>query len=268
VTPALASALFPGYVTHVRRRPRTHRLGYRIYSMLIDLDELDTLGARFRLFSINRFNLFSFHSRDRGDGTGISLRTQVDDALAAAGLAPDGGPIRLLTMPRVLGWSFNPLSIYFCYRRTGEIAAILYEVDNTFGERHSYLIPVEEMVAGEIRQTCQKGFYVSPFMDMNLTYAFRVKPPGAEFAVAIEVSDDEGTVLSACHRGRRVELSDRALLGAFLAIPLLALNVVAGILWEALKIWLKGVALRAHPKPPLNSISIILKSDQTRGHAR
>jgi uncharacterized protein len=264
---ALASALFPGYVTHVRERPHRHTLGYRIYSLLIDLDELGALGKQYRLLSVDRFNLFSFYTKDRGDGTGLDLKGQVERALAAAGLIPDGGPIRLLTMPRVLGLAFNPLSIYFCFRRTGEIAAILYEVDNTFGERHGYLLAVEGAGTREICQTCPKGFFVSPFMDMDLTYTFRVRPPGPAFSVVIEVSDGEGTLLTARHLGRRVELSDGALLRAFVAIPLLAVKVVGGIVWEALKIWLKGVQVRAHPTASLNPVSIVARSKSTKVQA-
>ena len=132
----LASALYPGAVTHHRLRPKEHRLAYRIWSMLIDLDELDQLDRSLRFFSVNRFNLFSFHARDRGDRSGRDLKAQVEEAMRAGGVEPDGGPIRLLTMPRLLGYAFNPLSIYFCHRRDGEVAAILWEVDNTFGERH------------------------------------------------------------------------------------------------------------------------------------
>ena len=267
MTGTLASAFFPGYVTHVRFRPRAHRLDYRIFSLLIDLDELDELGTRFRLLSIDRFNLFAFHAKDRGNGTGRDLKAQVESAMAAAGLTPDGGPIRLLTMPRVLGWAFNPLSVYYCYTRMGALTALLYEVDNTFGERHGYLIPVDGLQTGEIRQTCPKGFYVSPFMGLDLTYAFRVRPPKSNFAITIDVGDAEGTILSARHLGRRVELSDGALLRAFAAIPFLALQVVAGIHWEALKLWLKGVALHAHPAPPAVPMTIIPRSPPTRGHA-
>jgi len=265
MTANLASALFPGKVTHTRLRPREHRLAYGIYSLLIDLDELPALATRFRLFSVGRFNLFSFHPKDRGDGSGADLKGQVERIMLAAGLMPDGGPIRVLTMPRVLGWSFNPISVFFCYRRSGELTALLYEVDNTFGERHGYLIPVEEGARGDIHQTCAKAFHVSPFMDMDLTYAFTVRQPAETFMVAIDVSDSAGTVLTARHLGRRVELSDTALARAFFTIPLLAAWVVGTIHWEALKLWLKGVALRPHPAPPLIPVTIVARSSNTQG---
>jgi len=255
--PDLASALYPGHVTHRRLRPREHRLAYRVWSMLLDLDELPELDRRLRLFSVDRFNLFSFHARDRGDGTGRDLKGRVEAAMRRAGIEPDGGPIRLFTMPRLLGWAFNPLSIFFCHRRDGHLAAILWEVDNTFGERHGYLIPVGETVGGEIRQSCEKAFHVSPFMDMEQTYAFRVRPPDELFSLVIDVHDAEGRILTARHHAARRDLTDRALLGLFFSVPFLTLRVVGGIHWEALKLWLKGVKLRFKPPPPAEPISLV-----------
>ena len=253
----LKSALYPGHVTHARLRPKQHKLAYRIYSLLLDLDELDLLDKRLRWFSVDRFNLFSFRRRDRGDRSGFDLRTQVENAMRAAGVTPDGGSIRLLTMPRLLGWAFNPLSTFFCYRNDGALAAILWEVDNTFGERHAYMIPVDAGQGGEIEQRCDKAFYVSPFMDMDLRYVFRVSPPDGLLSIRIDTFDDEGLLLTARHLARRSELTDANLLKAFFAIPFLTLRVIGGIHWEALKLWLKGVRLRVHPKPPENSISVV-----------
>lgn len=252
-----ASALYPGQVTHHRRRPREHRLAYRIWSMLIDLDELERLDRGLRLFSVDRFNLVSFYSRDRGDGSGRDLKAWVEACLRDAGLEPDGGPVRLFTMPRVLGQAFNPLSIYFCHRRSGEIAAILWEVDNTFGERHAYLIPVAHQHDGVIRQTCDKGFFVSPFMDMTLTYHFQVRPPGERFALDIVVADAEGPILTARHLAERRALTDGALLALLLAAPAQAMAVVLGIHWEALKLWAKGVRLRVKPPPPRAAVTTV-----------
>lgn len=257
MTPPLTSALFPGHVTHARFKPKTHKLAYRIYSLLLDLDELEVLDRKLRFFSVDRFNLFSFHRRDRGDGSAIGLRRQIERAMAAASIAVDGGPIRLLTMPRLLGWAFNPLSVFFCYGRDMSLKAILWEVDNTFGQRHSYLIPVETGNDTEIVQRCDKAFYVSPFMDMDLHYVFRVVPPGDRLKIVIETSDDASLVLTARHLARRVELTDRALLKAFITIPFLTLKVVLGIHWEALKIWLKGVRLKKRPLPPAEPVSFV-----------
>jgi DUF1365 family protein len=259
LTAIFHSGLYAGVVTHARLRPRRHKLRYRMNSLLLDLDELDALHQRLRLFSIGGFNLFSFHPSDRGDPSNgdktkiAPLKAQIEARLEAAGYAPDGGPIRLLTMPRILGWSFNPLSVFFCYRRTGEIFAILWEVDNTFGERHGYLLPVADHQGREIRQSCAKAFYVSPFMDMELRYAFRVKPPGETVLIVIDALDADGLVLRAAQFARRFELTDAALLRAFLALPFQTVSVVGGIIWEAIKLWLKGVAVRKRPSAPVSA---------------
>jgi DUF1365 family protein len=244
-----ASALYAGTVVHERLRPRRHRLRYRVFWLLLDLDELDALDRRLRLFSRSRWNLLSFYDADYGPRPGSDgLRAQIEGQLRDAGVEPDGGPISVLTMPRVFGYAFNPLSIYFCRRRDGALAAIVYEVNNTFGQRHSYVACVEG--EGPIRQRVDKSFYISPFLDMALAYEFRVAPPAERVALSILASDRKGTVLSAALEGRRRPLTDAAILRACLAYPLVTLVVVAGIHWEALWIWLKGVRLRRRPPPP------------------
>ena len=262
-----ASALYHGEVMHLRLRPREHRLDYRLYSLLLDLDELPELNRRLKLFSLDRWNLFAFYAKDRGDGSGRDLRSQIETTMRDAGLEPDGGPIRLFTMPRVLGWSFNPLSIFFCHRQDGSLGAILWQVDNTFGERHSYLIPVEPGQGDAIRQSCDKAFYVSPFMPMNLRYDFSVTSPGERMLVVIGVSDAEGRLLTARHAAMRQELTDANLLRAFFTLPLLTLRVVGGIHWEALKLWWKGVKLVRRPPPPLNPVTAVAPRAGTPGEA-
>ena len=257
MTGTFASALYQGRVTHMRRLPREHRLDYRIYSVLLDLGELDAIDRRLKLFSVDRFNLFSFSSKDRGDRSGRDLRHQVETVMLSAGVVPDGGAIELLTMPRVLGWAFNPVSIYFCRRKSGAIAAILWEVDNTFGERHGYMIPVDKIVDGEICQQCDKEFFVSPFMDMKLRYVFRVKQEANRLSIVIDTYDGDSLLLTARHSAKRIELTDAALLRAFFALPLQMLGVIVGIHWEALKLCLKGFRLRAHPPPPSNPVTVI-----------
>ncbi|HSI41275.1 MAG TPA: DUF1365 domain-containing protein [Xanthobacteraceae bacterium] len=253
---AAHSALYPGAVMHRRLRPRRHGLRYRMTPMLLDLDEIDALDRRLLLFARNRFNLFAFHDRDHGDGSDTPLRTQIEAHLAQAGLDLAGGPIRLMCLPRMLGYVFNPLSVYFCHARDGALKAIFYEVSNTFGQRHSYLIPVSE-AAGPIRQDCAKAFYVSPFMDMDLFYDFRVVPPGERLAVSVTASDAEGVVLVAHFTGRRRALTDGALARLFAGLPLMTLTVTVGIHWEALRIWLKGIALRPRPPAPAEAVTVV-----------
>jgi DUF1365 family protein len=252
-----ASALYEGLVTHARLRPRRHRLAYRIFQMLIDLDELPGLDAGLRRFGYNRRRLISFHDRDHGPGDGAPLRPYVEAELARAGIDIGGGPIRLLCMPRVLGQAFNPLSLYFCHRRSGELAAILYEVNNTFGQRHSYLIPVGADQQQHVRQGCAKLFFVSPFMDMDLAYGFDIRPPAAQLRVGVTTSDSQGVMLQASFAACRTELSDAAILSAFLRHPLLAAKVLGAIHFEALKIWLKGVRLRPRPAAPAEAVTVV-----------
>ena len=255
-----ASCIYNGTVMHRRTRPRRHQLSYTVTSFLLDLDELPQLDRAVTGFAYNRFNLFAFHDRDHGPGTGAPLRPWVEQQLARAGISLDGGPIRLLCYPRTLGYVFNPISIYFCYQRSGAadtLAAILYEVTNTFRERHGYLIPVELTDGEIIRQACAKELYVSPFIDMDMVYNFQIRPPAEEFAVGIQETDKDGTLLYASFSGKRQALTSRASLLSFLRFPLLTLKVIGGIHWEALKLWLKGVPLVHHPRPPDEPVSII-----------
>lgn len=249
------SGLYSGVTTHTRFRPRGHRLRYAIFMLLLDLDELPALDARLKLFGQDRFRLISFSEADHFDGSATPLKTQVEAHLAAAGI-PFGGPVRLLCMPRILGGVFNPLSVYFCHRTDGALAAILYEVSNTFGERHSYLIPAQG--ADVIDHGAAKAFYVSPFMDMDLAYAFRIAPPGREVSITVDVHDAQGRLLAANFAGRRAELTDAALWKAWLTHPLMTLGVMAAIHWEALKIWRKGGKLRPRPKAPGAPVTVVL----------
>jgi DUF1365 family protein len=251
-----ASALYVGEVAHARLKPMRHALRYRVFMLLLDLDELESLALRLRGFSLGRFNLISFRARDHGDGSALPLRQQVEQALDAAGLSIAGGPIRLLCLPRVLGYAFNPLSVYFCHRPDGTLRAILYEVSSTFGERHSYLIAAEPDAAGVVRQTAAKRLHVSPFMPMGMQYAFRVAPPGERLSVAIEASDPEGPVLTACFAGRRRPLTDAGLLAAFAAHPFVTLKVIAAIHFEAVKLLAKGLRLRAGSPAPKDAVSL------------
>ena len=254
---ALRSALYLGHVMHQRLRPRRHKFDYSGFWFVFDLDEIEALAKRVRFFSRNRFNLFSFFDRDYGDRSGAPPRAHVERHLASAGLAPDGGAIRLLTLPRVLGFVFNPLSVYFIHRGDGALRAILWEVSNTFGERHSYLIPVTDPEARAIRQTCAKRLHVSPFLDMDMTYHFRVAPPGERMLVSILAADKEGTMIATAMNGVREEITNRGLLSAFVSIPLMTLKVVIAIHFEALWLWLKGVGFRHGPQAPTTPVSYL-----------
>jgi len=246
------SSLYFGSVSHRRLDARPHRFRYRLFWLLIDLDEAPELGRRLRLFSHNRFNLFSLFDRDHGDGGGGDLRAQAEALLASSGIDIEGGPIRLLCMPRTLGYDFNPLSVYFCWGRDGPLAALIYEVRNTFGGRHSYVLPARP-AGGVVRQACDKTFFVSPFLPMGLRYEFQVSPPGETLVLAIRASGADGPVLRAALAGERRDLTDRQLLRAALAVPFVAMKTIVAIHWQALRLMSKGAAYRgpgaARPLP-------------------
>lgn len=261
-----ASALYRGHVTHRRLRPRDHRLNYRVFWLLLDLAEIDALDRRLRLFSRNRFNLLSFHDRDHGDGSGAALRPQIEAFLGRAGVDLEDGPIRLLTMPRVLGYVFNPISLYYCHAADGRLAAVVYEVTSTFGVRHAYVIPVpvEDQPTGLIRQGAAKALYVSPFMGMEMDYEFRGHAPGERLDLSVDGLDAEGVLITASLSGERRALTDPNLLSAAAGIPFLTFKVVAAIHWEALKLWLKRVPLTRQPPPAWDPVTIQRRARESR----
>ena len=252
---AWASGLYPGVVAHRRLRPVVHALRYRIFQMLFDLEEIPALSRSLRLFSHNGFNVIGFRDRDHLSGTDAPLRQQIEFHLAEAGIGIDGGAIRVLCMPRILGMVFNPISVYFCHHADGGLAAMLYEVNNTFGQRHCYLLPADG-VDGSVVQDCPKLFYVSPFFGLDMNYRFQVTLPGHAVSVAIQGIADGETMITTSFTGQRQELSDGSLLRAFLSHPLLALKVLGSIHWEALRLWRKGMGLQPRPHAPADLVSI------------
>lgn len=244
------SALYQGLVLHRRLRPRLHSFRYSVFAMLIDLDELPALDRALSLFAWNRWGLFSFHDQDHGDAPQAqnrrTIRPWLDGLLAEAGIAADGRRL-VLCYPRILGYVFNPISTWFCYDGAGTLKAIVYEVHNTYDERHSYVLPVtgKDKI---IRHGCAKNFYVSPFLSNDCVYRFRIHPPTDNVAVAIQEDEAGAPVLHASFAGVRRSLSDRALLAMLLRYPLMTLKVVLAIHFEAVRLMRKGV--KRHPHAP------------------
>ncbi len=244
---SLSSCLYTGSIMHRRLRPRMHRFRYRAWWLMVDVAELPELCKRTRLLAHNRFSMFSIHDRDYGTGPGNLFR-DISARLSRAGVEVGKGRVYLLTTPRILGYAFNPLSVYICASPDGTITAVVYEVHNTYSERHSYVLPARGSGSGIIRQAVCKAFYVSPFMPMQMHYAFRLRAPGERITLGITASAGEAPVLHASLEGQRRPLNDAQLLRIFVAQPLATLKVIAAIHWEALRLWLKGLRIVARPK--------------------
>ncbi|MBK1622206.1 DUF1365 domain-containing protein [Afifella marina] len=259
------SAIYAGDVVHSRMRPRRHRLHYRVFSLLVDLDELESLSRRLRFFGYNRFALLSFYDADHGRGEAGGLRAWVSERLTEAGIEAEGGRVALLTYPRFLGYVFNPLSVYFCYDRNERLVAILHEVSNTFSEKHTYVIPVTGEAQETIEQACDKLMYVSPFIPMECRYHFRIAPPEESVLVRIAEEDSEGPLLIASFAGERRAMSDRGLFKAVMSHPLMTWKVTGGIYYEALRLWWKGMPLFRHEKAAQRYASTIVLPHAQKG---
>ena len=248
--PVSASALYEGWVMHRRLRPRHHRFKYRVFAMLLELDELPMLDKQMRLFKHNRWGLFSFQDRDHGpvgSKEPRDLKAWLDDLLTQNGIEAKGAR-RVLCYPRILGFVFNPISVWFCDDEHGSLKAIIYEVHNTYDERHAYVLPVGEDQK-LVRHGCPKAFYVSPFLSRDCRYQFRIRPPGEDVAVVIHEEEAGSPILNASFAGERRAMRDGVLARLLLRYPLMTLKVVAAIHFEAVRLMLKGV--RRHPHAPV-----------------
>jgi uncharacterized protein len=250
--PDSAGVLYAGEVTHRRLKPFGHRFTYGVFSLLVDLDRLDELGRLNPLFSVNRPNLASFHESDHVERKDETVRAFADRLLRDAGLRERATRILLLAYPRIFGYVFNPISVYFAYDAGGALIAVIYAVRNTFGERHSYVAPIEagELTEAGLRQTRTKIFHVSPFIDMGTRYHFRVLPPGKVVRLRIHETERDEPLLAATFAGEARSLQSFALAACLLKFPLLTWKIIAGIHWEALKLRLKGAHFHSSPPPP------------------
>lgn len=243
-------ALYVGDVVHKRARPKRHALRYRVFSMLVDLDQLESLHEKLRFFSLNRFNLVSLVTSDFGPRDGTSIADFIRRKAAAAGVT-EVARIRMLAYPRLLGFAFNPITVYFCEDAEGVVRFMAYEVSNTFGEHHFYQAAVDAS-SGQVQHDARKAFFVSPFNTLEGNYRFSVRPPGDRVFLGITLSTGEGGLLTAYFDAERRPLTDATLLKLLLAYPFMTAKVVAGIHWEALLLWLKGV-------PPTLKLRRLLK---------
>lgn len=238
-------ALYNGKVMHARLKPVLHRFNYKMSSILIDIDRLGEADKKSAVFSVNKFNLVSFQTRDFGPRDGTDLRAYIDRQTDKASLER-AATVHLLCYPRVLGYGFNPISVYFLRDQSGSMHCVIYEVRNTFGEMHTYVQPVKpnHKNGAGIRQEADKVFYVSPFLDMQMRYLFRVKGPDEEIALRILEKDREGPILAASFYGQRQPANTASFTKAILQTMGLTWKVTAGIHYEALKLWIKGLKIR------------------------
>ncbi|MDO8290493.1 MAG: DUF1365 domain-containing protein [Parvibaculum sp.] len=242
----MKSCLYQGHVFHARHEPKRHAFRYSVFSLLLDLDELDFISARSRVFGVNKTALLSFRERDHGNGTTNGLKSWVISELHAAGIETSGVSIRVLCYPRILGYVFNPLTVYYCFAKTGELIATLHEVHNTFNEKHTYILPIENSA----KQMATKVMHVSPFTEMTSRYQFEYGTPNEKVHLVIRLYTNDELILSTSFAGTRHEMSDRALLATFFRYPLMTLKIISAIHFEAFRLWHKGVPLVARVVMP------------------
>jgi DUF1365 family protein len=184
------SAIYNGQVIHKRFKPKVHYFRYKVFSLLLDLSELEILDKRVNFFSFNKFNLISFHEKDHGERDGSSLKLWVQKNLEKNNIQSTDIKIKILCYPRIFGFVFNPLSVFYVYNVEDQLISILYEVKNTFGEQHTYIFKVLKDT-NLIQNNCSKKFHVSPFIEMNCNYFFRLLKPGNKISVIIDQYDSK-----------------------------------------------------------------------------
>ena len=235
-----SSCIYSGFIAHRRFKPKRHFFSYKIFSLLIDLNEVENLEKKIKFFSYNKFNILSFYNIDHGPRDGSCLTKWVKKILIESKIDIGSGTIKLLCFPRFFGYVFNPLSIFYCYDKNLQLKAVLYEVKNTFNEQHTYAFPTSPS-SNLILHKCDKKFYVSPFIEMKTFYNFRLLKPGKIINVYIKQSDIDGTLLTACQTGQKLELNSKNLFVQFLKHPLMSFKVILAIHFEAFRLWTKGI---------------------------
>ena len=251
------SGLYPGTVAHRRLRPRPHAFRYQVTAWYLDLDELPQLDRELPGFGWNRVAPISFHDCDHGSRDGGPLRPHVERTLARHGIAAPAR-IGLLCYPRMLGYTFNPLSVYYCFDADDRLIATLHEVSNTFGQTHTYLVGDSGIGTGPRQQVASKNFYVSPFMPMQCTYRFRLQPPGEgpKLSIGIRQYDSDGPLFNAVFVGHHRPLEPTSVLRLLATRPLMTFKIMVAIHYEAARLWLKRIPLVTRPPAPDREITL------------
>ena len=235
----MTSSIYNGTVIHRRFKPKAHFFRYRVFSLLIDLSDLNNLNKEITFFSYNRFNLISFFDKDHGERDGSSLIEWVKKHLVENAITSKDIRIKLLCYPRILGYVFNPLSVFFVYDKNENLISILYEVKNTFGEQHTYIFKVES--DNLLKHNCSKKFHVSPFIEMNCNYFFRILKPSEKISVIIDQYQLDEKILFASQDGKRVDFNSKELIKSYAKHPLMTFKIISAIHFEAFKLWFKGI---------------------------
>ena len=235
----MISSIYNGTVIHKRFKPKSHFFRYKVFSLFIDLSELNALEKKISFFSYNRFNLISFFDKDHGNRDGLSLIEWVKKNLKENRINSEEIKVRLLCYPRILGYVFNPLSVFYVYDKNENLISVLYEVKNTFGEQHTYIFKVEN---GQLLQhNCSKKFHVSPFIEMNCDYFFKILKPSEKISVIINQYQLKEKILYASQDGTRVDFTSLELIKSYLKHPLMTFKIISAIHFEAFKLWVKGI---------------------------
>jgi len=248
------SIIYNGKVIHRRFKPKEHYFKYNVFSLLIDIDELEIIENKIKIFSYNKFNIISFFDKDHGPRDGTSVKEWVIKNLKDIGIENHKIQIKLLCYPRIFGYVFNPLSVFFVYDENSRLISILYEVKNTFGEQHTYVFKTDDEKV--IINDCTKKFHVSPFIEMECHYYFRVLKPSDKISVIIDQKDKDGKLLYASQDGKATELNEKNLLTSYISHPLMTFKIIAAIHYEALKLWLKGIKIIKRNLKIKNNLSI------------
>ena len=235
-----SSSIYNGHVIHKRFWPKKHFFKYKVFSLLIDLSELYQLEKELTLFSYNKFNVLSFYDIDHGPRDGSSLIDWVKENMTKNNINTDGITIKLLCYPRIWGYVFNPLSVFFVYDKNSNLVSILYEVKNTFNEQHTYIFKLQK-TEKLIEHSCRKKFHVSPFIEMNCTYYFKIAKPGEKISVYIDQYDNENKLLVALQEGIKVNLNNKNLIKVIFSQPMMSFKIILAIHFEAFKLWIKGI---------------------------
>ena len=250
-----AVSLYTCDVMHCRHFPQSYRFDYKVFSLLLDIDRYKSDKSS-SILSYDRFNIFSVHSKDHGPRDGSDWRVWIDTVLDNHNLSNAKHQIKFLCFPRILGYSFNPLSLWYCFGKDGKLYAVVCEVSNTFGEQHHYALHNDNQpYTNKVKAKKNKNFHVSPFINMDAEYHFTIGIPDDDLLIVINEYQNNDLMLTATQQGKTQLIDTPTLFGLFFRIPLMTFKIMWLIHWQALKIWIKGGIYHKKPSAPKDGFS-------------